>query len=147
MVFFLYAFAAFLPEGKSVNMGLKTEYVENKSAKPTPANFSYHKSCYIITLKQWNGGPYWSRAFPLISVERYLSSSLIKGLTKSQIAGYINDIEDKTELLDHLIDNKVPVIAESIDKSRVRSIRSTNAQAKLTGWDIVFSEYYIATHI
>lgn len=106
------------------------------------------KYCFMITIRQWNGGPYWVRAFPAEEVIRKLRKININESNISKIADIINSMDDyKFNLIDELVDSGVDLVAESIDASRVRAIRATRANAKEKGWSIVLSEFDTVTKV
>lgn len=106
------------------------------------------KRCFLITVSQWTGGPYWVRAFPVEAVINKLRKTNINKSSLSKIADIINSMgEYKFNLIDELIDSGVEMVAESIDISRVRAIRATRVNAKEKGWSVVLSEFDTVTKV
>lgn len=109
---------------------------------------NYKKESYLIIINQWGGGPYWARAFPAEDVVKILRSRNVNEVNKNKIADIINNFGDyKFNLIDQLMDSNVEVIADAIDKSRVKAIRAARVQANEKGWKIILSEFDIVTRV
>lgn len=131
------------------NIEIKKHVVKNIS-HPEVKNqiFDLDKKCFLITIRQWTGGPYWARAFPAEAVTRKLRSMNINESNIYKMADIINSMGDyKYNLIDDLIDTGTEVIAESIDKSRVKAIRLIRVSAKEKGWNIIISEFDTVTNV
>lgn len=136
-------------ENEIKNIESKKHVVKNIS-HPEVKNqiFDLDKKCFLIIIRQWTGGPYWARAFPAEAVIRKLRSININESNIYKMADIINSMGDyKFNLIDDLIDTGTEVIAESIDKSRVKAIRLIRVSAKEKGWNIILSEFDTVTNV
>lgn len=120
-----------------------------KNSKPSKLeNVNFKKSCLLIIVNQWIGGPYWVRAFPAEEVVKKLRGTNINESNISKIADILNSMGDyKFNLIDELVDSGIEVVAESIDTSRVRAIRATRVSAREKGWSIILSEFDTVTKV
>jgi hypothetical protein len=150
VIFFTYAlFSGFYVKKEKISQPdeIKIDIEKNKVPGKIE-NLDIKKSCILIIINQWIGGPYWVRAFPAEEVVKKLRRTNINEPNMSKIVDIINSMGDyKFNLIDELIDSGIEVVAESIDTSRVRAIRATRVSAKEKGWSIVLSEFDTVTKV
>ena len=150
LIFGIYALiSGFYVKKEKMPQPDEIKLVIKKNTEPSKLeNLNFKKSCLLIIVNQWIGGPYWVRAFPAEEVVKKLRGTNINESNMSKIADILNSMGDyKFNLIDELVDSGIEVVAESIDTSRVRAIRATRVSAREKGWSIVLSEFDTVTKV